>query len=280
MENIITVVCTVKNGEETIERTINSVLEQTYKNIEFIIIDDGSVDNTLTILKEFQKKDERIKIYPTSGLGRSKALNKAIKHSSGEFIANVDADDIFHPQKLEIQFDVISKLPEYFLVSTKSQIIYDDEIPSWQDASTSVETKHTNISSKLLIQNQISHPSVLMRRKHLLELDGYNENRKSQVDYDLWLRAYTYGYKMLIINQELVGKRIHNKQSFENKNRLKYTFNSMSLKLKFIVLNRRLFLAPVAIINFILAQLPFKFRRQLNQLIDSFKTSESTDSIS
>lgn len=63
MENIITVVCTVKNGEETIERTINSVLEQTYKNIEFIIIDDGSVDNTLTILKEFQKKDERIKIY-------------------------------------------------------------------------------------------------------------------------------------------------------------------------------------------------------------------------
>lgn len=267
MENIITVVCTVKNGEETIERTINSVLEQTYKNIEFIIIDEGSVDNTLTILKEFQKKDERIKIYPTSGLGRSKALNKAIKHSSGEFIANVDADDIFHPQKLEIQFDVISKLPEYFLVSTKSQIIYDDEIPSWQDASTSVETKHTNISSKLLIQNQISHPSVLMRRKHLLELDGYNENRKSQVDYDLWLRAYTYGYKMLIINQELVGKRIHNKQSFENKNRLKYTFNSMSLKLKFIVLNRRLFLAPVAIINFIFAQLPFKVRRYINTLL-------------
>lgn len=267
MRELISVICTVKNGENIIANTIKSVLQQTYKNFEFIIIDDGSTDNTLNLLYEYQEKDERLKIYPTVGLGRSKALNMAVQYCAGEFIANIDADDLFHPQKLEIQMKVISQYGECFLVSTESQIIYDSEMPSWHYIELDNKAKHSTINSKLLIKNQISHPSVLMRRKFLLELNSYNEKRSNQIDYDLWLRAFSQGYKMLFIDLKLVGKRIHSKQSFENKNRLKYTFSSMVLQLKFIFLNRRLHLVPIPVINFVFAQLPFRVRRHINSTL-------------
>lgn len=269
MDKLISVICTVKNGESTIGDTIESVLNQTYKKIEFIIIDDGSKDNTVDILNSFIERDNRIKLFVTEGIGRAKALNKALKNSKGEFIANIDADDMFHPQKLEIQMKTFNELKGYFLVSTNSKIIYDDEVPDWDHIKINNNLETETITKKLLIKNIISHPSVIMRREYLKELGGYNEKRTSQLDYDLWLRAYTNKYKMSNVNQELVAKRIHSKQSFENKNRLKYTYNSMTLKLKYLLANKKYVLAPLPILSFLIAQLPFKFRRYLNFLLFS-----------
>src|SRR5690625_519263 len=99
----ISIICTVKNGEKTIKETLKSVIDQTLKNWEFIIVDDGSEDNTLNILKTIEKTDARFKIVKTSGIGRGKALNLALHYSKGKYVANIDADDLMHPQKLSIQ---------------------------------------------------------------------------------------------------------------------------------------------------------------------------------
>lgn len=267
MDNLISVICTVKNGETTIRPTIESVLYQSYQNLELVIIDDGSTDNTLNILNEYKAKDDRTKIYKTGGIGRAEALNMAIKKSSGKYIANIDADDLFHPQKLEIQEKLYHDNQDVFLISTNDKIIYDDELPVWNKEKNNQSFELKNVTKKLLFQNDINHPSVMMRRDLLDNLNGYNEKRKTQVDYDLWLRAFTVEYRMLIVKQELFAKRIHTKQSYENKKRLRYTVNSMLLKLKYISKNKKFYMLPIPVIIFILAQLPYKVRRVLSSVI-------------
>src|SRR5699024_5159536 len=131
MGELISIICTVKDGEKTIEKTIDSILNQTYSNLEIIIVDDGSKDNTKSIIKEYSENDSRIKPYYSSGMGRSQALNKAIKLASGKYIANIDADDLFHPQKTEIQMKFFEKNPDIFLISTDFEVVYGNDSLNW-----------------------------------------------------------------------------------------------------------------------------------------------------
>src|SRR5699024_9515182 len=125
MKNLISVVCTVKNGNNTLIPTLESVLNQSYNNFEFIIVDDGSTDDTLDILERYQKNNKNIKIIKTEGIGRSRALNLAIRSAQGKYIANIDADDLWHPLKLEKQVDAVKDNLDYFLLATDTLIIYD-----------------------------------------------------------------------------------------------------------------------------------------------------------
>src|SRR5699024_5738845 len=100
---LISIICTVRNGEKTISKTIDSILEQSYENWEFIIVDDGSTDKTIDILNEYKIKDKRIRVVSTGIIGRGKALNKAVSKANGNYLCNIDADDLMHPEKLSIQ---------------------------------------------------------------------------------------------------------------------------------------------------------------------------------
>src|SRR5690625_1148459 len=140
MKRQVSVICTVKNGEHTVLDTIQSVANQTYKNFEMIVVDDGSSDTTLSILNKWKKRFTFLKIIDTQGVGRSEALNLAINESSGDLIANIDADDLWHPQKLEIQVKTFREKPGYFLIGTQSIIIYDDEKPTWAIESLSANS--------------------------------------------------------------------------------------------------------------------------------------------
>lgn len=268
MNEMVSIICTVKNGEYTLPSTINSVLNQTYSNYEFIIVDDGSTDSTKKILEKYKKQDDRIKVHYSGGIGRAPALNKAVELSQGKYITNIDADDVMHPQKLEIQLKVLSNYEDYFLISTKSLLFYEEDEPDWEKITTNSNIEVKEVNKKLLIRNGISHSTVMMNKKILLKLGGYDTSRKSQVDYELWLRAFLKDYKMGVIDYELIGKRIHINQSFENKNRLKYTFNSMQLQLNYILREKNhLYLLPIPVLTFITAQLPFSFRRILSKFI-------------
>lgn len=266
MEKLVSIICTVKNGETTISETIESVLQQTYENIEFLIIDDGSTDDTKKIIDRYKSIDKRVKPYFSGGIGRAPALNKAIKLSKGDFIVNIDADDLIHSQKIESQVRAFRKKNDYFLIATDSLLFYDNNNPLW-DINANNEVIE-DINYNILIRNVISHPSVMMRKDLLILLGNYNESRKNMVDYELWLRAFSNNYKMGILKEKLTAKRIHSNQSFENKKRFSYTWSAMKLQLIFIVKNKKyIYLLPFPIISFMLAQLPFKIRRIIDLMI-------------
>ena len=267
MGELISIICTVKDGEKTIEKTIDSILNQTYSNLEIIIVDDGSKDNTKSIIKEYSENDSRIKPYYSSGMGRSQALNKAIKLASGKYIANIDADDLFHPQKTEIQMKFFEKNPDIFLISTDFEVVYGNDSLNWNLVSKE-NIKPVEVTKSILIKNTIIHSSVMINKEKLNEIGNYNENQLTQVDYELWLRAFNTGNKMVILDEKLVAKRIHESQSYENKKRVLYTFNSMKLQLKYILKNLRYFYyLPIPILVFIFAQLPYSTRSKINKVL-------------
>jgi len=268
MEELISIICTVKNGEKTISKTVESVLSQTYDNFEFVIVDDGSDDNTKSIIKKYQKHDARIRPYFSPGMGRAEALNKAVELAEGKYIANIDADDLLHPKKTEIQASFFEKNPDIFLVSTDFEVVYGEDLMEWNSVD---ETRINSqiVTKNILIKNTIIHSSIMMNKKQLNEMGNYNENQTTQIDYELWLRAFSNAKKMAIIEKDLVAKRIHESQSFENKKRVLYTFNSMKLQLKYILKNIRYFYyLPIPILVFIFAQLPYSTRSKINELLN------------
>ena len=124
--NLVSVVTTFKNSQETISDTINSVLNQTYKNFEYILVDDGSEDHSLKILKSFN--DKRIKILEPGEIGRANALNEAVKISKGEYIAIIDADDICINNRLEKQIDFCLNNNKDFVATNSILINFQGDI--------------------------------------------------------------------------------------------------------------------------------------------------------
>lgn len=237
MKPIVSVICTVKNGEKFISQTIDSILDQTLSELELIIVDDGSSDGTSEIIKEYTKYDSRIKFVPTKGVGRARALNLAIKEAQGKYIANIDADDPCHPQRLEIEAKLLDSNREFALIATDTILIKD--YVHYKELNWVVEYFPQNstvidVTRKLLKFNPISHSSIMIRKNALLQVGGYNENLKSNVDYDLWVRLASSKYKLGKIPLKLSSKRIHSAQSFENKKRIDYIINSSRVQIKAI----------------------------------------------
>ena len=110
---LISVVMTAYNSEKYISDTIESILNQTYKNFEFIIIDDASIDNTWKIISKYAKKDIRIRAFQNKSNQKvSYSSNKGIKKSRGKYIARIDSDDWAYPYRLKLQYDFMEKHPE------------------------------------------------------------------------------------------------------------------------------------------------------------------------
>ena len=123
---MITVLLSVFNGEEWLVECIESILEQSYSNFEFLIIDDGSFDNTLEIIKRYATLDERIRYITQGNMGLTKSLNKGLKIAKGDWIARIDSDDIARPKRLELQLDFALK-KKAALVGCQSIIIDNDK---------------------------------------------------------------------------------------------------------------------------------------------------------
>ena len=183
---MITVLLSVFNGEEWLVECIESILEQTYRNFEFLIIDDGSFDSTLEIIKRYASLDERIRYITQINIGLTKSLNKGLELAKGDWIARIDSDDIALPKRLELQLDYALKT-KAALVGCQSLII---------DSNNSIKkrilvpTQHKKIFLNLQKQKKsFSHSSVLFDKKLILNLGGYRKIMKRSQDYDLWLRV-------------------------------------------------------------------------------------------
>ncbi|CDG15852.1 glycosyltransferase family 2 protein [Xenorhabdus doucetiae] len=213
----ISVVMSVFNGEEFLSEAINSILEQSFNNYEFIIIDDASTDKTANILLEFQNKDKRIKIINnTNNMGLAKSLNIAISLAKGKFIARMDADDFSFPDRLKIQYQHMMNYPDTIVCGT-AMSIYEEP-----NNNKTPPLSHDKIISSIIFDCPFYHPTVMMRKDILLKLDPiYPEDYKKAQDYGLWAKlffmAIDNNHKFINLSDVLLKYRIH-----PDKNRTHY----------------------------------------------------------
>tara|TARA_B100001175_G_C19497472_1_gene636138 strand:+ start:1440 stop:2222 length:783 start_codon:yes stop_codon:yes gene_type:complete len=189
--NLISVVMGSFNDQYSISSTIESILNQTYQNWEFIIIDDNSTDDTQKIIESFLKDESRIKFYKNrENIGLAATLNRAISISKGDFIARMDADDISLNNRLEAQKALLDSKSEVMVVG--SAAIYDDKVNKKRNLVKMPKTDF-EIKKSIFKTSPFIHPSVMMRRDFIEKSGGYDIRYIRAQDYELWLRGRLIG---------------------------------------------------------------------------------------
>lgn len=206
----ISVVMSVWNGERYLHEAINSVLQQTFADYEFIIVNDASTDSSPQIIRSFS--DDRIRVINNDiNIGLTKSLNKALKEAEGEYIARQDADDISLADRFAEQLKYLDEHPEVALLGTSAYYINENG----ETTGKCVTTGSPSIG-RLLKGNRFIHGSTMFRRAVVDELGGYNELFRYGQDYELWLRIAGY-YEVRNLTQLLYKLRFH-QENIRSKN--------------------------------------------------------------
>ena len=166
----ISIVMSVYNGEKYLREAVNSILNQTFKDFEFIIINDGSTDGTREILESYN--DPRIILIHKGNMGLTQSLNKGIALAKGKYIARQDADDISLPERLEKQIEFLERNEKVALLGTAIEII--DEIGNYLQ-TIKPPTDDSSIRKGIKQNNYFCHGSVIFKRQGFFELGGYRE---------------------------------------------------------------------------------------------------------
>ena len=176
----------VYNGEKYLGDAIESILTQTYRNYEFIIIDDGSTDKSLEIIKKYMKTDKRIVLISRKNKGLPYSLNEGIRLSKGKYIARMDADDISLPARLEEQVTFMKKNIDIGVCGCSILDMYTEK--EWILSSFDKRLK-----TELLFSSIFAHPSVMIRKELIINHDlFYNESFLQSQDFELWTRMAKY----------------------------------------------------------------------------------------
>ena len=176
----------VYNAERHLREAIESILSQTFSDLEFVIVDDASTDSTTEILRRYAKQDKRIRLARNaSNLGLTRSLNIGLGLAQGEYIARLDADDISLPDRLKLQTCFADANPQVGAFGGAVEII--DEQGRFL-GKTSVPSEHEALQAQLLVDNCFFHSTVMMRRRLVQRLGGYDERLPYAQDYELWWR--------------------------------------------------------------------------------------------
>jgi len=185
---MVSVVMSVHNGMAYLSEAVESILEQTFRDFEFIVVDDGSTDDSHRLLKRYAAEDARmLVIRQEKNSGVAEARNQAIARARGEFIASQDADDISLPERLEAQVAYLRQHPAVGLLGTWPEFV-DAEAKPLEAARYPRISDNAGLQAQLLDTNCFCAGTVMVRR-HLLEtVGGYDQGLAPSEDYDLWLR--------------------------------------------------------------------------------------------
>jgi glycosyltransferase involved in cell wall biosynthesis len=183
----VSILMATYNNANYVTEAIQSILDQTFNDWEFIIVNDGSTDSTLETIKQIAKEDNRIIILNNeSNSGVIKSLNKGLKVAKGEYVAKIDGDDVWtHREKLEKQVDFLENNLNYSLVGTWSRIV-DRERKHLENMTG--PSSDEDIRKIILKYNCFNHSSIVIRKSTLDKVGYYDENRNLCEDYELWLR--------------------------------------------------------------------------------------------
>lgn len=195
------------NKESIVKLAIDSILNQTYKDFEFIICDDGSNDGTYEMVKNLIKKDNRvILIRNEENKSLAYSLNHCLSVAKGKYIARMDADDISMPNRFEKQVKFLDEHLEYAVVG--SNMLYINENGIWGNRILAEKPS----KESFLFTSPFAHPTVIMRKEILNILNGYKVEKITRrlEDYDLFMRLYANGYKGYNIQEFLYQFREDN----------------------------------------------------------------------
>jgi glycosyltransferase involved in cell wall biosynthesis len=195
----VSVIIPTYNRESTLSRAIDSVLKQTYRNFEVIVVDDGSTDNTSRVI---EKHKDRIRYYSKLHSGVSAARNLGLEKSEGTWVSFLDSDDYWLPKKLESQMEYLRKNPDIMIVQTDEYWMRNDKI-------VNPMKKHKKYSGWIfehcLPLCIVSPSAVLIHQKVFNDVGVFDESFPVCEDYDLWLRV-SLKYKIALIPEKLVVK--------------------------------------------------------------------------
>lgn len=204
----VSVLMPVYNAERYVGKAIESILLQTYRDFEFLIIDDGSTDRSLSILRKYEAQDGRIRLVSRPNTGLVGALNEMVGEATGEFLARMDADDVALPRRLECQVSGMLADPGVVALGTRVLLIDPDELPICEMCS---ETHHEAIDEAHLAGSgmlQLCHPSVMMRREAVCRVGLYRDKFACAEDVDLFLRLAEIG-RLANLPEVLLHYRMH-----------------------------------------------------------------------
>ncbi|MDB2398530.1 glycosyltransferase [Planktomarina sp.] len=189
----VSVLMACYNSESTLNGSIKSILNQTFNDFEFIIVDDFSSDATLKIIRKFAKRDSRIIVLRNSeNRGLAYSLNFAFSKSTGTLIARMDADDCSISSRLEIQVKHFFENRKLSVLGTSA--IYHNESNGAIDVKlVEMPLTHQEIIKYMYKSSPFIHPSVMMSREFFETTGGYEETLRRAQDYDLWLRGREIG---------------------------------------------------------------------------------------
>jgi len=173
----------VYNGEKYLREAIDSILDQSFKDFEFLIINDGSIDKTHEILKSYD--GTCLRIIEQENMGLTKSLNKGLSLAKGQYIARMDADDISLPHRLEKQVRLMDREPDIGICGTWVKTIGDSKEDIWR-----YPTEPEVIRCRMLFESALAHPSVMIRRSFFINNHlSYDEKLQWAQDYELWVRC-------------------------------------------------------------------------------------------
>lgn len=203
---LVSILMGVHNGEKYLAASITSILLQTFKDFEFIIVDDGSTDSSAKIIDAFAGKDSRIRPVHQENKGLTRTLNIAAKLARGSYLARQDADDISLPKRLEQQVKYSKKHPDVKIVGTSNYMLDD----RGKVINRFLRPGSTELIKKYMpFGNQLCHGSVLIEKEFFDQINGYDEDYKVAQDYELWLRTLSKGYEINNLRWPLYMWRIH-----------------------------------------------------------------------
>lgn len=206
MQPAVSVIIPVRNAESTVQAALASILRQTLADFELIAVNDGSTDNTPLILDSIAAQDERVRIIHSPQRGIIEALNSGIDAARSPLLARMDADDISHPRRLELQSELMRARPETSVCSCRIKMFPRRQLLGglvrYEQWLNSLVT-HDEMNRDIFIESPIAHPSAMLRRDELIELGGYQDHGWAE-DYDLWLRYHALGKVFAKLPQTLV----------------------------------------------------------------------------
>lgn len=218
----------VYNAEKYLEEAIDSIVNQTYQDFEFIIINDCSTDNSGAILNQYKQRYEQIVLISnSSNLGLTKNLNKALSIAKGDFIARMDADDISELNRFEVQHAFLHNNPNIDVLGSFSRNI--DEKGTITGKRTA-PISHRDILKVLPKLCPLAHPTVMFRKESLAKIGFYNEKYITSQDYDMWFRAAKEGLQFYNIPELLLKYRMNDK--YVGRKTFKFRWNDFKLRLE------------------------------------------------
>ena len=206
----VSVFIPVHNGEKYLAQAIESVLGQTHRELELVVIDDGSTDGSLAIMERYARADRRVRVFTQENRGVTATANRGLEEARGDWVARLDADDLFLPEKIERQLAFVKRHPDLRIAGTRGWFMNDRGrslgLVGTEGPFTREEFLRRRQSGEPVF---FIHSSTLMHREAMLAIGGYRTQFVQAEDVDLWLRAAERGYLLLKIPEPLVLYRIH-----------------------------------------------------------------------